>query len=154
MPIDIDLFRKEKGHDPEKIKKSQEARFADVALVDQVIELDEKWRKSKYQLDTLKMNFNATNKEIGVKKKESKGKDKCEDLVKKSGEIKAQIAITEKESVELEAERDKKRNLIGNIVGPDVPIFQDEENNKVMTQWGTKTTNTIDGKTLGHLHHH
>lgn len=65
MPIDIDLFRKEKGHDPEIIKKSQEARFADVALVDQVIELDEKWRKSKYQVDTLKMNFNAVNKEIG-----------------------------------------------------------------------------------------
>lgn len=66
MPIDIDLFRKEKGSDPEKIKKSQEARFADVALVDQVIELDEKWRKSKYQVDTLKMNFNAVNKEIGT----------------------------------------------------------------------------------------
>jgi len=35
------------------------------------------------------MNFNAVNKEIGNKKKASKGKDKCEDLVKKSGEIKA-----------------------------------------------------------------
>lgn len=154
MPIDIDFFRKEKGHDPEIIKKSQEARFADVALVDQVIELDEKWRKSKYQVDTLKMNFNAVNKEIGNKKKESKGKDKCEDLVKKSGEIKAQVAKQEKESIDLEAERDKKRNLIGNIIGPKVPIFKEEDNNKVMTTWGEKTTNTVDGKTLGHLHHH
>jgi len=56
--------------------------------------------------------------------------------------------------VDLEAERDAKRNLIGNIVGPEVPIFKEEDNNKVMTTWGEKKPITVDGKTLGHLHHH
>lgn len=48
MPIDINLLRKEKGGDPEKVKQSQKNRFADETLVDQVIELDEAWRKSNY----------------------------------------------------------------------------------------------------------
>jgi len=39
-------------------------------------------------METAKMNFNANNKEIADKKKSSKGKDKCEDLVAKSGELK------------------------------------------------------------------
>jgi hypothetical protein len=40
-------------------------------------------------METLKMEFNQTNKAIGDRKKESKGQDKCEDLMEKSKEIKA-----------------------------------------------------------------
>jgi len=63
MPIDIKLLRVEKGDDPEKLKASQESiervkksqrdRFADETLVDQVIDLDEQWRKANYQMETL-----------------------------------------------------------------------------------------------------
>jgi len=63
MPIDIKLLRVEKGDDPEKVKASQESiervkksqrdRFADETLVDQVIDLDEQWRKANYQMETL-----------------------------------------------------------------------------------------------------
>lgn len=60
-------------------------------MVDQVIDLDEQWRKSNYKSESLKMDFNAINKEIGDKKKSSKGQDKCEDLVEKSKEIKVTI---------------------------------------------------------------
>ena len=35
-------------------------------------------------METLKMEFNQTNKAIGDRKKESKGQDKCEDLMEKS----------------------------------------------------------------------
>ena len=47
MVLDIELFRTEKGGDPEKIKESQRKRFKDVTLVDKVIEHDTAWRKSK-----------------------------------------------------------------------------------------------------------
>ena len=40
MPIDINLLRKEKGGDPDKVKKSQRDRFADEKLVDEVVDLD------------------------------------------------------------------------------------------------------------------
>jgi hypothetical protein len=35
-------------------------------------------------MESLKMEFNKINKEIGDRKKASKGQDKCEELVQKS----------------------------------------------------------------------
>jgi len=102
MPIDITHFRKEKGGDPEAVRQSQKARFADETLVDTIIELDETWRKSNYKAETLKMEFNAVNKEIGDRKKSSKGQDKCEDLMEKTKEIKVQIEEQKKEADELD----------------------------------------------------
>ena len=37
---------------------------------------------------------------------------------------------------------------------PDVPISKDEANNAVVSQWGEIPDLQIDGRTLGHLHHH
>jgi seryl-tRNA synthetase len=46
--LDINLFRADKGGDPEIVRESQRKRFADVSLVDQVVALDEEWRKSEW----------------------------------------------------------------------------------------------------------
>lgn len=40
MPIDINLLRPERGGDPEKVKESQRRRYADVTIVDKVMDLD------------------------------------------------------------------------------------------------------------------
>ena len=45
MVLDIELFRAEKGGDPEKIRDSQRKRYKDVTLVDKVVDSDVKWRK-------------------------------------------------------------------------------------------------------------
>jgi len=103
------------------------------------------------------MNFNANNKEIADKKKSSKGKDKCEDLVAKSGELKKAKDELEVLAEELKVERDSKLGKIGNVLHTGVPIFKDEDNNKVHTTWGTdkiKDLPKVDGKTLGKLNHH
>ena len=102
MPIDINLLRKEKGGDPELVKKSQRERFADETLVDQVIALDDQWRKSNYKWETLKMEFGKINKEIADKKKASKGQDKCEDLLAKSGDIKKGVEEKKQLAVDLD----------------------------------------------------
>ena len=154
MPIDINLLRAEKGGDPELVKKSQRERFADETLVDQVIELDEQWRKSNYKWETLKMEFNKLNKEIADKKKASKGQDKCEDLVEKSKAMKKDIEDQLADADKLDKQRNSKLNLIGNIVGPEVPVFKDEEQNAVVKKWGDVPELEVDGKTLGKLHHH
>jgi seryl-tRNA synthetase len=75
-------------------------------------------------------------------------------LVEKSKELKLSIDEAEKEAVELEKKRNAKLNLIGNIVADPVPKFKDEENNEVYRKWGEKPALEVDGKTLGHLHHH
>ena len=60
MPIDINLLRVEAGipyswkynfiyigGEPEKIKKSERERFRDDKVIDEIIEIDVKWRKCK-----------------------------------------------------------------------------------------------------------
>ena len=46
MGLDINLFRKEKGGDPDKIRLSIKNRYKDDSIVDEIIELDQNWRKS------------------------------------------------------------------------------------------------------------
>lgn len=43
--LDINLFREEKGHNPELIRESQRHRFASVEVVDEIIKLDKEWRQ-------------------------------------------------------------------------------------------------------------
>lgn len=45
MVLSLDLFRADKGGNPELIKKSQRDRFKDPGIIDKIINLDEQWRK-------------------------------------------------------------------------------------------------------------
>ena len=47
MVLDIELFRADKGGDPQKVHENQAKRFKDVKLVDKVVEADTRWRKCK-----------------------------------------------------------------------------------------------------------
>lgn len=73
---------------------------------------------------------------------------------KQSNEMKEKIEATEKEKDELTHLRNQKLNLIGNIVYQDVPISKDENDNAIFSKWGEIPELKVDGKTLGHLHHH
>lgn len=57
MPLDINLFRVEKGGNPDEIKRSQRARFADEGIVDEIIELDQKATKGKLFLSFVYTTF-------------------------------------------------------------------------------------------------
>ena len=48
MVLDLDLFRKEKGGDPAKIRENQSKRYKDVKLVDNLVLADVEWRKGKF----------------------------------------------------------------------------------------------------------
>ncbi len=51
MGLDINLFRTEKGGDPEKVKESVKKRFQDPKIVDEIIEMDKLWRSKRFNLD-------------------------------------------------------------------------------------------------------
>ncbi|GAX82987.1 hypothetical protein CEUSTIGMA_g10414.t1 [Chlamydomonas eustigma] len=133
--LDINLFRTDKGGDPEIVRESQRRRFADVTLVDQVIEIDNEWRKVRYQLDQFQKELNAISKEVGQIKKAGGNAD---ELQEKSKETKKQMTETE----ELEQSIIKKRDSIlanmGNIVHDSVPISQDEANNAIVKEYGER----------------
>lgn len=48
----------------------------------------------------------------------------------------------------------KRLGSIGNLVAPSVPVSKDEADNAIVSTWGEIPTLKVDGKTLGHLHHH
>ena len=47
MTLDIDLFRPEKGGNPDKIRENAKRRFDDPVAVDKVVASDEAWRKGE-----------------------------------------------------------------------------------------------------------
>jgi seryl-tRNA synthetase len=47
------------GGDPEKVKASERARFRDDSIVDQIIEIDNRWRKSKLIAHFLNTSLNS-----------------------------------------------------------------------------------------------
>lgn len=147
------------------MKKSERDRFRDDKIVDEIIEIDQRWRKCKccailrsslvrFEVDNLRKDHGVISKAVAQKMKASKGADKCDEERAQANAVKEQIDEQEKLLDVIDAERTKKLNTIGNIVYDDVPISKDEANNAVVEKWGDIPELKVDGKSLGHLHHH
>jgi seryl-tRNA synthetase len=146
MPLDIVMFRADQGGNPDKIRESQRRRFAPVELVDEIIDLDSRWRNMTGEIDGMKRDRNKIQKEVGNKKK---AKEPCDDLIAQIGQIGKDIVRVETEQKELKIELDKKVGLIGNIVDDSVPVGQDEDTgNVVVRTWGNPKA--PDASTLNH----
>ncbi|KAK6750635.1 hypothetical protein RB195_002545 [Necator americanus] len=163
MVLDMDLFREEKGGNPEMIRASQRHRYQDSTLVDKVIEIDQAWRKARFLLDVLNRQKNVLSKAIGekMKKKENQGADDNVDntIVSKLESLKVEdlngltvtqikklrvllddkISETKVSMDNLEVERHQNLVQIGNIVHDSVPVSDDEANNRVERTYGDIT---------------
>ncbi|XP_052587172.1 serine--tRNA ligase, cytoplasmic isoform X1 [Peromyscus californicus insignis] len=163
MVLDLDLFRVDKGGDPALIRETQEKRFKDPGLVDQLVKADSEWRRCRFRADNLNKLKNLCSKTIGekMKKKEPVGDDESvpedalnfDDLtadtlaaLKVSQIKKVRLLIDEAiqkcdgERLKLEAERFENLREIGNLLHPSVPISNDEDaDNKVERIWGDCT---------------
>lgn len=69
MVLDLDLFRADKGGNPDKIRENQSKRFKDVGLVNTVVERDTTWRQLRHKADNFNKLKNMCSKEIGEKMK-------------------------------------------------------------------------------------
>ncbi|XP_034933702.1 serine--tRNA ligase, cytoplasmic [Chelonus insularis] len=163
MVLDLDLFRDDKGFNPEKIIENQRKRFKDVGLVTVVIEKDKYWRQLRHRADNLNKLKNLCSKEIGekMKKKEPVGdSDVIPDDVANnldgvtSDSLKAltvtqikkiraliddEIEKNNQELIKTEAERNSALREVGNHLDPSVPVSNDEEENKVERTFGDCT---------------
>ncbi|KAL0401425.1 UNVERIFIED_CONTAM: Serine--tRNA ligase [Sesamum latifolium] len=135
--LDINLFREEKGGDPEKIRESQRRRFANVDLVDEVIELDKVWRQRQFELDGLRTDRNKISKEIArlkISGQDASGmiastEENRELTIKKEAEVQEALAAVQ-----------ARLGVIGNLVHDSVPVSNDEANNAIIRSWGEKRT--------------
>ena len=130
MPIDINELRDYKGGEPEKWRTYMKQRFKDPAWVDEVIAEDEHWRTVTRECGDLRTWVNKFQKEKITPKK--KAKEDCSAEVAELKVVQEQIKAKEAELPEILAKRDKLLSRIGNIVDPEVPISDNEEEDNLV----------------------
>jgi seryl-tRNA synthetase len=95
--LDITLLRTDQGGDPEVVRLSQTRRYAKPEHLEDVIQLDAKWRKLRGDVDNLNKEYNAVNKQIAEKKK---AKEECDDLIAQNKAKDAEIKVKDAEEKE------------------------------------------------------
>lgn len=129
--IDIKLIRENRGLVKENIKK----KFQDdkIPLVDEIRELDEKWRKLKQELDSLRAERNFVSKRINEAKKA--GED-AKVLLKQAKKVPERIEEVEKEADALQSKINEMILQIPNIISEETPSGKDASENKEIKKAG------------------
>ena len=124
--IDIKLIRENKELVKENIKK----KFQDhkLPLVDEVYDLDLKFREVKQEGDNLRSLKNSKSSEIGSLMREGK-REEAEKVKTEVASYGNKIAELEEEQVKLEAEIKERMMVIPNIIDDSVPIGEDDTHN-------------------------
>jgi seryl-tRNA synthetase len=124
--IDVRLLRE----NPQLVKSNIKKKFQEerLPLVDEVLELDGKWKALKQKGDDLRKDRNEISKKINEVKK-SKDEKSAKALIKRAKELPDKIAKNEIKVKELEKKRDYLLNQIPNILHESVPIGEDESKN-------------------------
>ena len=122
--IDIKLIRE----NPDLVRENIKKKFQDekLKLVDEIIEIDEKWRKLKYAEDDLRSSRNKISKKISELKKAGKKADK---EMKEAKEIPEKIAKSEEKRKKLEIKINEIMMKIPNIIHESVPSGKDDSEN-------------------------
>ena len=133
--IDIKLIRET----PDLVKENIKKKFQDekLPLVDEIKELDEKYRGIRVKVDELRGKRNSDSKNIGKLMQEGK-KAEAEELKKSIANIGSEIESLETDELKLEEDIKNLMMQIPNIIDPSVPIGKDDSENKEIEQFGTK----------------
>ena len=133
--LTMDILDVRTEHGIQKLKKSQQARFASEDTVDLVETFDVQWRKLLVKQDNRRAEVNKIQREIG-KLFQSGKKGEAEKLVKEKENIELQIDREEVLVAKMLQLRDEYFDQIGNIVHSTVPISNTEEDNAEIKTWG------------------
>lgn len=129
--LDIKLIRE----NPDLVKGDliKRGEIEKLKWIDEILELDAKWRENLRKINHLRRDRNRIAVEIGKRKKADEPVD---DLLAKSKEIVAQIEALEKEIEEIRAKIDYYLWRLPNITHESVPIGKDDTENVPIRFWG------------------
>jgi seryl-tRNA synthetase len=124
--IDIKFLRE----NSELVRENMRKKFKEdkLKIIDEVLELDLKWRAEKHKEDNLRSERNKISEEINVLMKAGK-KDKAKALIEKAKEIPEKINKFEVGRKKLEEKISKLQAKIANIMSEKVPIGKDDSEN-------------------------
>jgi len=126
--IDIKLIRE----NPSLVKQNCKNRGYDAGDIEEILKLDEEWRKLKKEDDDLRAERNKVSKEISEAKKQKRDTSK---LLKRAKQIPEKLKRNEEEEKQLRENLDRLLALIPNIQAKEVPVGG-EEKNKVIYKKG------------------
>ena len=128
---------KELRINPERVKENIRKKFQDekLPLVDEVTELDAKYRAAKVKADELRNKRNVMSKQIGglMAKGEKEEAEKAKAEVKKIG---AELEELSKSESEMEARIREIMLVIPNFIDDSVPIGKDDSENVEIEKFG------------------
>lgn len=149
--LDINLFR-----DPvlaNLVRESERRRFRNPKIVDEVIDADEKWRRTQFLTETCKKMINHCSKAVGARKKAKEADGTTSDIptrlleAAKEGQLKPEqldglcvlqlkelsktlnsnVVDLAKRAEELDQLRDALINKVGNVLHESVPVSDNED---------------------------
>tara|TARA_Y100001934_G_scaffold177293_1_gene209917 strand:+ start:1 stop:1281 length:1281 start_codon:yes stop_codon:yes gene_type:complete len=131
--LDISMFREHS----DIIRADHDRRGLGHENIDEVIRLDEEWRKARYEVDQLRKSRNEAARGIAEAKKsgDSAAADK---ILEEVADIGAKIDELSNLSDEYLAKRDTLRMSIPNILHEEVPIGEDDQKNTLHSMHGEK----------------
>ena len=131
--LDIKFVRS----NPEVVKQNIKNKFQDskLPLVDEVLELDQKNREIKGEVEALRAEKNKTSKQIGAMMAQGK-KEEAEELKRKVTESADKMEALSAEEKEVEEKIKKIMMTIPNIIDPSVPIGKDDSENVELERFG------------------
>ena len=144
--LDITLFRE----NPQVIFADHDKRGIVHDKVQQVIDLDLKWRDLQHQTNQLRQQKNAAARGIGEAMK-SGNRDEAENIKAQVADLGTKISAAESATDEALAQRDKIRMTIPNILHPDVPVGDDEGGNTQHSVHGQKPIFDFEPRTHNEL---
>ena len=131
--LDINIFREH----ADDIRADHDRRGLPHDAIDEVISLDEQWRKARYDADQLRKARNEAARGIAEAKK-SGNSAAAEAIMAEVADIGARIDELAELSDDCLVRRDSLRMSIPNILHVDVPIGEDDQKNTLHSMHGEK----------------
>ena len=131
---DLKDIRSRPAYYEEKLSKRDKSL---VALLKEILSLDEKKREIQTKADEIRKRKNEIADEIAKSKQDAA---KVEALKKESIEIGRKLSEVEKEEMDLNFKLSEKTMWLPNIPSDDVPPGQDASKNKEVSKWGNPRT--------------
>jgi seryl-tRNA synthetase len=140
--LDINMFREH----ADIVRADHDKRGIPHDSIDEVIRLDEAWKKARYDADQLRRQRNEAARGIADAKK-SGDTGGAERILAEVSDLGTEIERLTGEADRLESERDILRMRIPNVLHSDVPVGEDEGGNTQLSLHGEKPEFDFEPKT-------
>ena len=132
--LDIAMFRDQS----DLIRADHDRRGIPHDAIDEIIRLDEEWRKAQYDADQIRRERNAAAKGIAEAKKAGDSAS-ADSIIAEVADLGNRISELGAYADECLEKRDALRMKVPNILHPDVPVGEDDQKNTLHSLHGEKS---------------